>query len=65
MYVRHGAPTAYDVVIEAVTVTPAGKHTGWSPESICDEALGFAGLSLADCGRLAPSATPNQALPTS
>lgn len=50
IYVTHGAPTAYDVTINRVTVTPYGEQTHWMPEAVCNDALSLAGLSLRDCG---------------
>ena len=50
IYVTHGAPTAYEVTVNRVTVTPMGEHLGWSPERVLVDALALAGFSLADCG---------------
>jgi hypothetical protein len=52
IYVTHGAPTAYDVTINRVTVTPNGEHKGWTPEHVANDALALAGLSLHDCGSI-------------
>jgi hypothetical protein len=47
----YGATTRYEVTIYRVTVTPAGTAAGWTVESLCDEPLGFGGLTLASCPR--------------
>ena len=52
LYVTHGSPTAYEVTINRGTVTPTGEALGWTPESICGEALATAGFSLRDCGSI-------------
>lgn len=53
-----GAPTRYDIVIYRVTLTPFGVRSGWSIESLCDDALSYAGLTLATCPRAAMSPPP-------
>jgi hypothetical protein len=57
VYVTHGAPTAYEVTINRVTVTPAGEKGGWTPEAICSDALGTAGFTLGDCGPIGAPAS--------
>jgi hypothetical protein len=47
----YGSPTRYDITIYRVTVTEHGAATGWSVESLCDDALGHADLTLATCAR--------------
>ena len=47
----YGAPTRYEITIYRVTVTAHGHEKGWSTESLCDDALGYAGLSLRTCSR--------------
>jgi hypothetical protein len=47
----YGATTRYEVTIYRVTVTPFGTSAGWTVESLCDEPLGYGGLSLASCPR--------------
>jgi hypothetical protein len=56
--VAYGTPTKYEITIYRVTVTHAGAALGWSVQSLCDEALGFGGLTLAMCPRAALSAPP-------
>lgn len=47
----YGAPTRYDITIYRVTVTEHGHHLGWSVESLSNDALGYAGLTLRTCAR--------------
>jgi hypothetical protein len=65
----YGAPTKYEILIYRVTVTAFGAESGWSVEGLCDDALRWAGLTLADCPRAgvgdAPLADPFKATATS
>jgi hypothetical protein len=54
----YGAPTRYDITIYRVTVTEHGHHIGWSVDSLCDDALGYAGLTLKTCTRAELQAPP-------
>lgn len=56
MQVAYGTPTRYEITIYRATITRLGIDQGWTVESLCDEALGFGGLTLATCPRavLAP-----------
>lgn len=47
----YGTPTRYEITLFRVTITTHGASLGWSVESLSDEALGYAGLSLATCTR--------------
>ena len=47
----YGAPTRYDITIYRVTLSDHGRILGWSVDSLCDEALGYAGLTLQSCPR--------------
>lgn len=47
----YGATTRYEVTIYRATVTAAGTAAGWTVDTLCDEPLGYAGLSLATCPR--------------
>lgn len=60
LQVAYGTPTRYEITIYRATVTKLGTEAGWTVESLCDEALGFGGLSLATCPRasLAPPPRP-------
>jgi hypothetical protein len=58
MQVAYGTPTKYEITIYRVTVTRYGTDQGWTVESLCDEALGFGNLGLANCPRATLSAPP-------
>jgi hypothetical protein len=60
MQVAYGTPTRYEITVYRATVTQAGTTAGWTVESLCDEALGFGGYTLASCPRadLAPPPKP-------
>jgi hypothetical protein len=53
-----GTPTRYDLTIYRVTLTRVGVAAGWTVSSLCDEALGYAGLGLAGCPRATLGAPP-------
>lgn len=54
----YGTPGKYDITIYRVTTTEHGRSTGWTVESLCDDALRHAGLTLATCPRAALVAPP-------
>ena len=56
--VAYGVPTRYEITIYRATVSEQGDASGCTVTSICDEALGYGGLSLATCPRAALSAPP-------
>lgn len=49
--VVYGTPSKYDITIYRATVTEHGHESGWSVDRLCDDALQFAGLTLASCPR--------------
>jgi hypothetical protein len=51
MQVAYGTPTRYEITIYRATITRFGTMNGWTVGSLCDEALGFGGLTLATCPR--------------
>jgi hypothetical protein len=51
IHVTYGTPTKYEITLYRVTVTAAGVNDGWTVASLTDEALGFGGLTLAQCPR--------------
>lgn len=51
LQVTYGSPTRYAITIYRATVTSHGAAAGWTVEALCDEALGYAGYTLADCPR--------------
>ena len=56
MQVAYGTPTRYEITIYRATLTRLGTAAGWTVDALCDEALGYGGLTLATCPRanLAP-----------
>ena len=53
----YGTPSKYDITIYRVTTTEHGRASGWTVESLCDDALQYADLTLATCPR-APLVQP-------
>jgi hypothetical protein len=49
--VMYDAPNRHQITIYKVTVTPYGLDSGWAVESLTDDALTWAGLSLVTCPR--------------
>jgi hypothetical protein len=54
----YGTPTRYDITLYRATITAAGEEAGWTVESLCDDALGYAGLALSNCPRADMNAPP-------
>lgn len=57
--VVYGTPSRYEITIHRVGVTAHGSVAGWSVQSLCDDALQHAGLTLQACVR-APGGVPAQ-----
>jgi hypothetical protein len=51
LQVTYGSPTRYAITIFRATITAYGQQSGWTVESLCDEALAFGGYCLANCPR--------------
>ena len=49
--VAYGVPTRYEITLFRATITTLGSQQGWSVTDLCDEALGFGGLTLETCPR--------------
>jgi hypothetical protein len=49
--VMYDSPHRHEITIYKVTVSAHGLDQGWTVESLCDDALAWAGLSLATCPR--------------
>jgi hypothetical protein len=47
----YDSPQRYMVTIFRASITPDGLDQGWSVDSLCDDALKHAGLTLAECPR--------------
>jgi hypothetical protein len=58
IHVTYGTPTKYEITLYRVTVTAGGVAAGWTVASLCDEALGFGGLTLAECPRATVNTPP-------
>jgi hypothetical protein len=58
--VMYDAPHRHEITIYRVTVSEAGAAGGWSVESLCDDALAWAGLTLDSCPRASLSAPPTR-----
>lgn len=56
--VAYGTPTRYEITIFRVSVTREGDEQGVTVESLCNEALGFGGLTLDNCPRADLKAPP-------
>jgi len=50
--VAYGTPTTYEITIYRATVTQTGVDSGWTVRTLCNEALGYADLSLDNCPRV-------------
>jgi hypothetical protein len=51
IHVTYGTPTKYEITLYRVSITAAGVADGLTVASLTDEALGFGGLTLAQCPR--------------
>lgn len=49
--VMYDAPNRHQITIYKVTITPYGLECSWAVESLTDDALTWAGLSLSTCPR--------------
>lgn len=54
----YDSPQRYSVTIFRASITPEGLAGGWTVDSLCDDALKHAGLTLAECPRAALSPIP-------
>lgn len=49
----YDSPQRYSVTIFRASITPEGLEQGWTVDSLCDDALKHAGLTLEGCPRAA------------
>jgi hypothetical protein len=49
--VMYDSPHRHEITVYKVTVTETGIEQGWTVQSLCDDALIWAGLTLATCPR--------------
>jgi hypothetical protein len=54
----YDSPQRYFVTIFRASITPDGLEQGWSVDSLCDDALKHADLTLAECPRAALNPIP-------
>jgi hypothetical protein len=54
----YDSPQRYFVTIFRASITPEGLEQGWTVDSLCDDALKHATLTLAECPRASLSPTP-------
>jgi hypothetical protein len=54
----YDTPQRYFVTIFRASITPDGLEQGWSVDSLCDDALKHAGLTLAECPRATLTVSP-------
>jgi hypothetical protein len=47
----YGTPSKYDITIYRATVTEFGLGSGWTVDSLCNDALQYADLTLENCPR--------------
>lgn len=58
--VAYETPVRNHITIYRVTITEAGRDLGWTVEALCDEALGYGGLTLEVCPRAELMAPPTR-----
>jgi len=56
--VVYDEPRRNEITIFKVSITPYGASAGWTVERLCDDALAWAGLTLATCPRADLKAPP-------
>ena len=56
--VVYGSPSRHEITIYRVTVTQEGSEQGWTVDTLCNDALGFVGLTLDVCPRAEMAAPP-------
>lgn len=58
--VVYGTPTRASITVYRASVSPEAAAAGWDTDKLCDEAFGYAGLTLASCPRAALQAPPSR-----
>ena len=56
--VAYGMPTRWEITIFRATITAVGSRSGYTVDSLCDEALRHANLTLRNCPRIDMPAPP-------
>jgi hypothetical protein len=54
----YDSPSRFCVTVFRVSMTSYGLRSGWTTESLCDDAFKHAGLTLRDCPRATLAAPP-------
>jgi hypothetical protein len=58
MAVVYDEPRRNEITVYKASITPWGAEHGWTVDRLCDDALGWAGLTLATCPRADLKAPP-------
>jgi hypothetical protein len=58
--VVYGTPTRASITVYRASVSPEAAAVGWTTDKLCDEAFGYAGLTLASCPRAALHTPPTR-----
>ena len=58
--VVYGTPTRSSITVYRASVTAEAVADGWSTDALCDEAFGYAGLTLASCPRAVLASPPTR-----
>jgi hypothetical protein len=56
--VMYDSPARHQITLYRVTVTSSGAAGDWTVDSLCDDALTWAGLTLANCPKAELRAAP-------
>jgi hypothetical protein len=58
--VVYGTPRRASITVYRASISPEAAAVGWVTEMLCDEAFGYAGLTLANCPRADLLAPPRR-----
>ncbi|HSP38980.1 MAG TPA: hypothetical protein VLR26_14650 [Frankiaceae bacterium] len=58
--VVYGTPRRASITVYRASITPEAAAVGWVIDQLCDEAFGYAGLTLASCPRADLLAPPRR-----
>lgn len=58
--VVYGTPTRASITVYRASVSPEAAAAGWDTDMLCDEAFGYAGLTLASCPRASLHTPPTR-----
>jgi hypothetical protein len=58
--VVYGTPTRASITVYRASISPEAAAAGWTTDKLCDEAFGYAGLTLSSCPRAALHAPPSR-----